>query len=408
MKVCTLTASVSRNAGGLFNSVRRLSDNIEALPNTAVSVLGLVDQYTKADLAEWGSLKPQTFPVVGPASFGYSPSLNRYLALNSSDILHQHGIWQYISVASTRWHRRTGRPHLISPRGMLDPWALNNSRWKKRLAGWGFENRNLWTAACIHALCESEAQSIRAYGLKNPISIIPNGIDLPEIQNADCGTQNPPCTEHIEHGRKVLLYLGRIHPKKGLVNLLNAWSEVGKERGAKDWVLAIAGWDQGEHESELKHIATELELAWNDVRSPSPSSDLPSSVVFLGPKFGKDKAHCYANADAFILPSFSEGLPMTVLEAWSYSKPVLMTPECNIPEGFAADAAIRIDPNVESVTQGLRSMLNAPSSNLHALGNNGRTLASEKFSWPNIAHDMHSVYEWVLGSGPKPDCVQTT
>ena len=135
-------------------------------------------------------------------------------------------------------------------------------------------------------------------------------------------------------------------------------------------MLAIAGWDQGGHEGELKRLATELEIPWADARStkledpqplsrptgeggalatgegsanPSsifhlPSSKLPS-VVFLGPQFGEAKAACYRNCDAFILPSFSEGLPMVILEAWAYGKPVLMTPQCNLPGGFADDIA---------------------------------------------------------------------
>ena len=251
----------------------------------------------------------------------------------------------------------------------------------------------------------------------------------------------------------MLLYLGRIHPKKGLVNLLKAWAAVQKaENGkqkAEEWVLAIAGWDQGGHEAQLKRVATELAIPWADVReqigkqktenrnefqlfsarematpispgrSPSsayrplspailspPTAHLPPpSVLFLGPLFGPDKASAYSHCDAFILPSVSEGLPMVILEAWAYGKPVLMTPECNLPEGFTANAAIRIGPNVESIVQGLAQLLRSPSSDLCSLGANGRQLVAEKFAWPQIGVDMKSVYEWVLGRGPKPACV---
>jgi poly(glycerol-phosphate) alpha-glucosyltransferase len=134
-------------------------------------------------------------------------------------------------------------------------------------------------------------------------------------------------------------------------------------------------------------------------------SDFQPSVVFLGPQFGEAKAACYRECDAFILPSLSEGLPMVVLEAWSHGKPVLMTPECNLPEGFAANAAIRIQPSVESITQGLRELFRAPHSALCTLGTNGRKLVARKFTWPKVAADMKSVYEWVLGGGPKPGCV---
>src|SRR5208282_4574684 len=108
------------------------------------------------------------------------------------------------------------------------------------------------------------------------------------------------------------------------------------------------------------------------------------------------KAACYANCDAFILPSFSEGLPMVVLEAWAYGKPVLMTPECNLPEGFAANAAIRIEPGVEGIARGLQELFRTPHSALRVLGDNGRNLVAGRFAWPKIAVEMKSVYEWVL------------
>jgi poly(glycerol-phosphate) alpha-glucosyltransferase len=125
-------------------------------------------------------------------------------------------------------------------------------------------------------------------------------------------------------------------------------------------------------------------------------------VVFLGPQFGEDKAACYRNCDAFILPSFSEGLPMVVLEAWAYGKPVLMTPECNLPEGFATGAAIRIETSVDGIAQGLNELFRTPHSALRTLGDNGLRLVREQFAWPKVAAEMKSVYEWVLGGGPRP------
>src|ERR1019366_7101432 len=206
---------------------------------------------------------------------------------------------------------------------------------------------------------------------------------------------NPPWQGHIEPGRKVLLFLSRIHPKKGLVNLLRAWSSILHSQPSilDSWCLAVAGWDQGGHLEELRMLSAEC--------------GIKDSVLFLGPQFGEDKVACYRNCDAFILPSFSEGLPMVILEAWAHGKPVLMTPECNLPEGFAANAAIRIEPNVESIVQALEQLLQSPSSDLCSLGANGRALVAEKFAWPKIAADMKSVYEWVLGGGAKPSCVQT-
>ena len=443
IRTANITGSVSRNAGGLFNSVRRLSQTLAELPNTDITVMGLQDAFSEQDKKEWLPLVPSLHLARRPRTFGFSPGLRHDLFTRCLDLVHTHGIWQYPSVLALQWHRRTAKPHVVSPRGMLDAWALRNSRWKKRIAAWLFENAHLREAACIHALCKSEAESIRAYGLKNPIAIIPNGIDIPELGKQKAESSHLPWAAYVESGRKVLLYLGRIHPKKGLVNLLKAWKQASGQLSvvsgpvvsgpvvrsqSSDWVLAIAGWDQAGHEAELKRLATGLGIPWADVReAPSPlwgeggrrpdemrpievsnpSNILqpPPSLVFIGPQFGDDKAACYANCDAFILPSFSEGLPMVVLEAWAYARPVLMTPECNLPEGFAADAAICIEPNVASIGRALEDLFRTPHSALRAMGENGRSLVAEKFAWPKIAVEMKSVYEWLLGGGAKPACL---
>lgn len=128
-------------------------------------------------------------------------------------LLHIHGLWMYPSVACMQWSRGK-RPYLVSPHGMLDGWALRNSAWKKILAARLYENRHLRGAACLNALNESEAASIRAYGLRNPVCIVPNGVDLPD--------QRPT----LGGGEKVCLFLGRLHPKKGLPALLSAWAKI--------------------------------------------------------------------------------------------------------------------------------------------------------------------------------------
>ncbi|MEI6078833.1 MAG: glycosyltransferase, partial [Verrucomicrobiota bacterium] len=218
---------------------------------------------------------------------------------------------------------------------------------------------------------------------------------------------------------KVLLFLSRIHPKKGLPNLLRAWAEnckaESRNQKAGEWVLAIAGWDQGGHEVELKQLATELGIPSADVREQGVGSRDPgaprstlhalSSVLFLGPQFKENKAACYAQCDGFILPSFSEGVPMVVLEAWVNGKPVVMTPECNLPAGFARGAAIRIETDAASIARGLAEFFNLSAADRATLGANGERLAREQFAWPHLASEMRQVYEWMLGGGPPPGCV---
>ena len=385
MKALCITDWVSRTNGGIFEAERRLQQLLHTQENVDIKVIGLCDAMTDADLAAWSPLAPTACAVRGPAGFGYAPGLAPALAGFGADLAYIAGLWKYPMLAAHRWSRANRKPTIIAPHGMLEPWAVRHSGAKKKIAGWLFQNEQLRNAACLRALCPPEVESFRAYGLKNPVAIVPNGVDLPPLD-----ATAPPRPAKFPAGRKVLLYLGRIHDKKGLEPLLTAWVKTSKE--GRDWILAIAGWDQGGHEAQLKRQATELGL---------------TNVLFLGPQFGVDKAACYAACDAFILPSFSEGLPMVVLEAWAYSKPVLMTPACNLPEGFAAAAAYRIaEPSAGHIAASLHALFQLTPDHLRAAGRNGRALAERKFDWRAVAAQMATVYKWVLGGGSKPDCVE--
>jgi glycosyltransferase involved in cell wall biosynthesis len=387
MKIGCVIDSVSRNAGGLFESVRGLTKSLQNA-NGVVTVFGLVDEYTRADMKNWEPLRVQTCES---RRWGYSPDLLPALQAASLDVLLAHGLWKYTSVASRSWARRTGRPYIIHPHGMLEPWAVKNSRWKKKTAGLLFENSHLRGASCLRALCESEAQSMRAYGLRNPICVIPNGIDLPDLKREGSAPWEGETTN-----KKVLLYLGRLHPKKNLLSLIDAWgaiqkSEVSNQKSS-EWLLAIAGWDQDGYEQQLKNLTSDLGLL--------------NSVVFLGPLFGERKAAAYQHADAFVLPSLSEGLPMVVLEAWAFAKPVLMTPECNLPDGFRSEAALPLQTDVASISKGLQTLFGMSNAELKAMGGRGRALVGKSFNWPAIGEQMKAVCEWLVDGAPPPPCVR--
>lgn len=387
MRLTFLTASVSRNGAGVSEALRRLAITMAQLPGVSVSVLGLRDRAVSADLPLWNGIPVAVVDPLGPRSFGFAPRMLSTLDRTQPDILHTHGIWMYPSLAGRTWARAHRRPYLVSPHGMLDAWALGNSRWKKRLAAWLYENRHLRSAASLHALNEAEAQAIRAYGLSNPIAIIPNGVDAP----GPLAASSPPWVGLVREGAKILLYLGRLHPKKALPDLLRAWRLARPCGNSGEWQLVIAGWDQGGHEQQLQKLAEDLGIL--------------ETLSFLGPQFGEQKDAAFRCASAFVLPSLSEGLPMAPLEAWAYGLPVLMTPQCNLPEGFAAGAALRVEPNPDSIAAGLRELFAMSDRELHDMGERGRKLVAERFSWPRIAAQMKQVYEWVLGGGPAPDCV---
>lgn len=190
---------------------------------------------------------------------------------------------------------------------------------------------------------------------------------------------------------KKLLFLGRIHPKKGIKELIQAWSQLQK-RADVSWELIIAGWDDGGYSNDLIQLVESLGLS--------------HSIKFIGPVFGQGKDELLRNVDAFILPSFSEGLPMSILEAWSYNLPVVMTDFCNLPDGFEVNAAIKIDPEINSIAVGLGKLMSLSSAQLNELGNNGRSLVEEKFTWDIVSKKMSELYHWCLNGGDVPNFVR--
>ncbi len=455
MKLGILVDSVSRLAGGLFYSVRCSSVAL-VKAGVDVQVISSPDKWTEADLPQWQLLQPVVCDGLNPVVWLQAGKMVAKLQRFDPDINHAHGLWRASSVAAENYRRAKGVPYIVSPRGMLDPWALANSGWKKKIASALFERRNLEGAACLHALCESEARSMRAYGLTNPIVVVPNGVALPAAEPRCFGASvGQYFGVQTEEGAKTrtLLFLGRLHPKKGLPEAVRAWAEVAKGTDV-GWRLVIAGWDQGGHEAELKQLCGELGLRWADVPAAALTENSKlntenSSVVFAGPAFGETKEALMRSADAFILPSLSEGLPMSVLEAWAYGLPVLMTEECNLPEGFAAGAAIGIggtgrrddtttgqpslrdrsprrptdkdqrtkgpevrdqisEPKGQTVgiATGMRRIMEMTVEERVAMGARGRALVEERFTWPKVAAQMKAVYEWVLGKGPRPDVIQ--
>lgn len=351
-----------------------------------MTVLALEDEHTTEDMSTWDPLKPLIAKRLGPTSIGYAPAITVALRHGEFDVLHQHGIWQVFSRQVSAWRRETGRPVMISPRGMLDGWAVQNSGWKKRLAGALYESRNLAGGTCFHALSLREAESIREFGLSNAVAIIPNGTDLPSAN------RSPPPRWWPEG--KVLLFIGRIHPKKGLLELVHAFAKLRDVAPSivSEWTLVIAGWDDHGH---LARLQTEI-----------AKLGLNGRVVLPGPIYGDEKDAALRHASAFVLPSHSEGLPMSVLEAWAYGRPVLMSDACNLPEGFNAGAAMQIRVEPTALSRDL-SLFLAPdfSEQLADMGPRGLALVEARFSWRKIAEDHTAVYEWMIRGENEPSAL---
>ncbi len=298
-------------------------------------------------------------------------------AAAGTNLIHNHGLWLMPNLAAGRAARRAKKPLIVSPRGMLSPAALRFSRWRKRAMWFLGQKAMLEDVACLHATSALERQELRDLGLKNPIAVVPNGVDLPALGP---GSERP--------GARTVLSLGRIHPVKGLDRLLRAWA--GLERNFPQWRLRIIGPVEGNYDLELKHMMAAL-----DVRRAS----------IEGPVYGGARLAAYQGADVFVLPSLSENFGLTAAEALAASIPVIATK--GTPwSGLVTEACgWWVDQGVEPLGTALKSAMSAPRDVLAEMGKRGRAWIASDFSWDRIAEEMSKIYLWLARGGDAPASV---
>lgn len=269
---------------------------------------------------------------------------------------------------------------VVSPRGALADVALRHSRFAKRLVS-PFQDRILRRADLFHATSEAEYLDIRSYGLKAPVAIIQNGIDIPEPNTLESKARNS--------GLRTLLYLGRIHPIKGLERLLRSWAEL--QYIFPDWQLRIAGPGDFAYVRDIQKMSASLRL---------------QRVYFSGPAYGADKAKAYRSADLFVLPTNSENFGMVVAEALAYGLPAVVTQGAPWSGLEQMSCGWWIPADTKSLTVALRAALSQDAAGLAAMGNRGRDWMGNSFSWSTVGDLMRRAYFWILEGGPTPEFVR--
>ncbi len=298
-------------------------------------------------------------------------------------LLHDHGLWLPANLASTGWAYRRGLPYVISPHGMLSPWALAWRPGRKRLARALYQQRLLDRAAGLVASAEAELADIRAVVPRVPIAIIPNGVDIPAI----------PPQRTADPNRRRLLFLSRLHPVKNLPALIDAWARIAADPAFAAWELKIAGPDEDGHRAVLQAALAALG---------------PDARITLAPAVPDSaKAAEYAAAEAFILPSLSENFGIVVAEAMAHGLPVITTTGTPWAELPAAGAGWHCAPDAASLAATLADALGRPPAELAAMGARGRALAERRFGWPGIAEKSLEFYRWLVSGGPRPDHVDS-
>jgi glycosyltransferase involved in cell wall biosynthesis len=336
----------------------------------------------------------------------YAPELKRLAAeaVEQAEWFHGHGLYVWTNMWLGGEARKRGKPLVYHPQGFFDPWILRRSQGKKRIAHWLFEDKNIANVRWWRAVSNKEAEQIRAVvGSRAVVHVIPNGVDLREVDALNThevdaawsmehgagrveqkvGSSETRHTSHItRHGAwtrrrrpKRLLFLSRIHAKKGLDLLVPAWGKLTNE--FPDWELLIVGPDEGGYQVTVEKMIAESGCSETCWIHPAVS--------------GAEKHALLRTADLFVLPSYSEGFPMAVLEAAAHRIPVVQTDECNFPELAAAGGAWECRAEQDAVQRALREALSAEDAERAEAGRKGRELVERSYSWERLAATVNEL-----------------
>ncbi len=347
MEIFHSVASLHSSYGGPAFSVPRLAQAM-AEEGHAVTVW-----------APRGAEDPEAFArcfpnVVNLGGWEQKRALER---AKRADFMIDHGIWLRHNHDLARFAHEKGIPRAVSVRGMLDPWALHHKRTKKRIAWMVYQKRDLERAAFLHATSDHERSQLEELGLGRPILTAPNGVDLPDLSDS-------PRTRPFPDGRALhFLFVGRIHPVKGLPMFAQAWADAAPET----WTFTVAGPDEGGHLAELQHTLKSLGIAdrWN----------------FPGPVGGEEKTKLFRSADVFVLPSHMESFGLAAGEALAHEIPVIATHRTPWTALDERESGWCVDATSAALAHALRQIAETPLSRLQDMGIKGRQWIAEHFSW---------------------------
>ena len=363
----------SRSAGALARATASQGASVEIVAGRAADDDVLRPSGVPVHLAD----RPGVADLLRPGHSAFGRTLADALAVRPA-IVHDHGLWlpsNHIAAVLSGRHRA---PRVVSARGMISDWALAQAALKKRAAWWLYQRRDLTTAALLHATSDAEVAEARRLHVGVPIALIPNGVEIPPL-----GTLPDRSSAPVRRA----LFLSRVHPKKGLLHLVEAWANVAPD----GWELVIAGPDEDGHQSEIEHAAVE-----RGVRD---------RIAFAGPVDDEAKWDLYRSADVFVLPTHSENFGIVVAEALAAEVPVLTTTGAPWRELETHACGWWTEIGAAPIAEALREATNLSRGQLREMGVRGRALVEGRYSWDRAAEQMMEVYGWLLGSRPRPGFV---
>jgi glycosyltransferase involved in cell wall biosynthesis len=382
-RVIHTIAGLHPDSGGPARSVTCLVSGLTELEGLSVVLLS---NRVGNEAVYWGELDNNVLRFASTRSRLYSlsgiplqRSLANEIAVERPAIIHDHGIWLPSNWAVARLASKKAICRIVHVRGMLEPWALSFHSARKKIAWSLYQHRQLASAALFIASSPAEAENIRKLGFRQPIAVIGNGVHLP-IEGARPVPVNPAAR------RRNLVFIGRIHPIKGLLRLLDVWAKLRPE----GWILVLAGPDDGGH---LQEVMAKARIMGIDER-----------VEYRGPVEGDAKARLLKSADLFILPSFSENFGMVVAEALSYSIPVIATTGTPWNDLVERGCGWWVPTTDEALANAIGEAISLSDQARNVMGARGRQYVRQ-FDWKKIALQTAEVYRWLSGRGDCPGCV---
>ena len=360
---------------------RHLGENLVS-NGVDVSFWATGDKQDEQVLSNEG-LSPHLYPAEWPVGWRRSPKLVSALAefADRMNIFHIHEVWNYPQLMAARIAHSKGIPYILAPRASLEPWKMRYKGFKKKVYLSLVGDRMLRNAVCLHAVASAEVEGFRKVGYRGPAFVINNGIvpekfeQLPEPSIADAMWP-------IISDRRVVLFLSRLSPEKGLEQLIPAWASVIKNRKFSDAVLVIAGPDDRGYRSVVEERIK--------------SFDVGENTLLTGMIGGNIKLALMNRADIYVLPSYSEGFSNSLLENMAVGTRVIITPGCNFPEAIEAGAGVCVAPDQKMIAEALQGFLEMSCEQRRIIGFKGHNLVMEKYTWDVAARKLITVYNAIL------------